>query len=320
MRATCPNCDTVYLVSDDQIGEVGRRVRCARCGENWRVFAALSQDDLFNEDKTPLENASRRLAGSDLVARQDFDIAGLTVADAEEQMEQEAKATDSLIEPFDPTSPASQLSTATAKVTASASFSLGTDGAEKGVISKSVDVESVARKPKLRAVKSRRRLFDKPLTLFWVTASRIQPFTGIAVFLAAVALPVVAVIARASVVDAVPNLAGFYQAIGLEVNLRGLKFSQITTLRELENGQQVLVIEGVITNVSNRQRPVPTVRLSLRGDDAQEMYAWSVDPKAQWLAPDANVRFRTRLAAPPEEAREVQLRFIERRSRQAANP
>lgn len=152
---------------------------------------------------------------------------------------------------------------------------------------------------------------------FW---ARTRPFVGLTIFLLGVTLPVLAILMRQSVVQASPAMAGLYRTLGFEVNLRGLVFEKVETLRELDAGQPVLVVEGVITNVTDDTRPVPSIRLALRAEDQQEIYAWSVDPKVAFVAPGGSLRFRTRLASPPDQARDVQIRFTDRRSRQATAP
>jgi predicted Zn finger-like uncharacterized protein len=187
---------------------------------------------------------------------------------------------------------------------------------------KSIDVETLAKKPvvKVKAKPKPKRQFKLPQVDVKAAWTKSKAYVGLAILIVALIVPAVAVLARGSVVRAVPALAGLYRTIGLPVNLRGLEFQSIETLRELDSGQQVLVVEGAIVNVTGETRPIPTVRLSLRGDDSQEIYAWSVEPKSTTVAPGASVRFRTKLAAPPDDARDVLLRFTDRRSRQAAHP
>ena len=43
MKIVCPNCNTGYQVPDDYIGEDGRSVRCAKCGETWHAEQVLPE-------------------------------------------------------------------------------------------------------------------------------------------------------------------------------------------------------------------------------------------------------------------------------------
>lgn len=182
------------------------------------------------------------------------------------------------------------------------------------------DVESLAKRPSIRVKRPQKRRIRLPNLDYRASYTAAKPWIGLALFGLAILLPLVTIVMRSAIVEAMPSMAGLYRAIGFEVNLRGLVFQKIETIRELESGQPVLVVEGEISNPTDSARPLPSIRLALRGDDRQEIYAWSVDPKATSVSPGASVRFRTRLAAPPDDARDVQIRFTERRSRQAAHP
>eukprot|EP01037_Dinobryon_pediforme_P038688 gene38688-46863_t len=85
-------------------------------------------------------------------------------------------------------------------------------------------------------------------------------------------------------VAAFPGLAQLYERIGLPVNLRGLTFQKVEMFREVDNAQPVLVVEGEVENPTSVERPVPAIRFALRGDDQQEIYAWSIDPKTTTLS------------------------------------
>ncbi|NBN65535.1 DUF3426 domain-containing protein [Microvirga tunisiensis] len=122
---------------------------------------------------------------------------------------------------------------------------------------------------------------------------------------------------RSLVVRQAPDLASLFEVIGYEVNLRGLEFRDLRTFREIEGGSAVLVVEGTIQNVTEDPVAVPAVRLALRGEDQQEIYAWTLVPRAVGLEPLSSTRFRTRLADPPETAADIQVRFIDRARQQA---
>ena len=57
--------------------------------------------------------------------------------------------------------------------------------------------------------------------------------------------------ARQQVVRFLPQTASLYAMIGMPVNLRGLQFENIKTVRELQDGVPVLVVEGDIVGTSS---------------------------------------------------------------------
>ena len=126
------------------------------------------------------------------------------------------------------------------------------------------------------------------------------------------ALIVGALGSRASIVRAVPDLAGFYAAIGLPVNLRGLEFRGVTTMQETHDGIPVLIIEGEIANVTRAAAEVPRLRLAVNAADERELYAWTALLPRAVLPGGESVAFRSRLASPPPEGSEVMVRFLNR--------
>jgi predicted Zn finger-like uncharacterized protein len=126
------------------------------------------------------------------------------------------------------------------------------------------------------------------------------------------ALVVSAIAARATIVHAIPDLAGLYAAVGLPVNLRGLEFRDVRTTSETQDGIAVLVIEGEVANVAKHAVEVPRVRLAVLGAGGQELYSWTALLPRSTLSEDEKVPFRSRLASPPPEGREVLVRFLTR--------
>ena len=135
---------------------------------------------------------------------------------------------------------------------------------------------------------------------------------GVAVLALIGALAVAAIGGRATLVRAIPDLAEVYAAVGLPVNLRGLEFRDVHTTGETQDGISVLVIEGEVVNVVKRSVEVPRVRLSVIGAGGQELYSWTTLLPRSTLAEDEKVSFRSRLASPPPEGREVFVRFLTR--------
>jgi len=133
-----------------------------------------------------------------------------------------------------------------------------------------------------------------------------------AVGLGIMAIAVAGLAARENVVRFVPDFAGVYASIGLPVNLRGLEFRNVKTLREMQDGIPVLVIEGEVVNVVKHAVEVPRVRLAVLSSNGQELYSWTALLQRSILADSEKVSFRSRLASPPPESREVLVRFLTR--------
>lgn len=140
--------------------------------------------------------------------------------------------------------------------------------------------------------------------------TRNFPFGAIAALLAI--LVTFGLVSRESFVRAAPELATLYAAAGFPVNLRGLEFHSIRTRQEIQDGITVLAIEGEIGNVANRAVELPRVRLSVLGDKGVEIYSWTALLPRSVLYPHESVPFKSRLASPPAEGKEIMVRFLTR--------
>jgi predicted Zn finger-like uncharacterized protein len=296
MRITCPSCDSSYTIPDDKIGAKGRTVRCASCGTKW--LATLADD-----------NSESAIEPSVVVPDQ-IDLVAIKPVD-------EQPASPSAGAAGGDTDQSSTAAAAQSAIEAAEEQAKGAAAAAEAAARR--DIESAAKKPKIKVAKTKPAKARKPihfdLDRFLV---RARPIFGGLVLAGSLVAIAGAVAFRVPVVAAFPNLASLYQMLGLPVNLRGLVFERVQTLREVDNGQAVLVVEGQLNNPTTQDRPVPAIRFALRGDDKQEIYAWSIDPKVTSLTPGANMRFRSRLASPPDQAADLQVRMIERMNRQAS--
>ena len=115
---------------------------------------------------------------------------------------------------------------------------------------------------------------------------------------------------RESIASLWPQTATFYAALGMPVNLRGLEFHGVSYRDQVENGEAVLAISGELVNVTAHALPVPPLRVSLSDKDQRELYHWTFDAGVATLAPGARSNFTTRLASPPQDARNVEVRFL----------
>ncbi len=114
---------------------------------------------------------------------------------------------------------------------------------------------------------------------------------------------------RVTLVERYPDLAGLYDSIGLGVNVVGLEFSDLGSIKTLSGGNDVLLVSAQIVGVSNAPVPVPSVLVSLLGEDGRAVYEWSVTPRVRDLMAGERATFDTRLSLPPGDATRVRLRF-----------
>ena len=116
---------------------------------------------------------------------------------------------------------------------------------------------------------------------------------------------------RQAIVGVWPQSASIYAAVGLPVNVRGIQLTNISYQQEYQDGQPVLSVTGKVVNISNRELPVPEIRVVLLDDAKHELYHWNFDAGIPTLKPGGESTFVTRLSSPPPEARNLNVRFAE---------
>lgn len=314
MQITCPNCSRSYRIADSAIGASGRSVRCARCDHRWRAelppppaagVTAENEEDAFRAElgkAKPVPPAPVALAAeppatpetaADLPgqAAPEAPTAPATPAEAApEPAAVEEKAPAALADIPIPVEAAPPLVPAAGDGTSP-------DGAPQ-IDNAREDIETVAARRARSAAKRRRGKFRIPLPV------------AIAAMLVACAAMVGL---RKDVVRHAPQLASLYASIGLPVNLRGLDFTDVKVGSEIRDGVPVLVVEGAIVSKVAMPVDVPRLRFSLRNISGAELYAWTAQPAQPVLEPGQRMPFRSRLASPPAEGHDVQVRFFTHR-------
>ncbi len=117
---------------------------------------------------------------------------------------------------------------------------------------------------------------------------------------------------RGPIVTALPEAARFYDlfGIGAEAPGQGLALQEVTSVRRTFDGQRRLIIEGVVANVSQNARPVPTLRASLHDAAGQELAAWYFSTDVKSLSPGERTTFSTLAQSPPDGATELTINFV----------
>ena len=117
---------------------------------------------------------------------------------------------------------------------------------------------------------------------------------------------------RANLVRTMPQTASFFDRLGLPVNVRGLQFNGVAATTEWRDGTPVLVVNGEISNHTSKAEQVPRLHLFARNSEHEQVYAWATPPARQALAPGERMTFRSEVALPPLDTREIMVRFVDR--------
>lgn len=117
---------------------------------------------------------------------------------------------------------------------------------------------------------------------------------------------------RTDLVWAMPQTASFYAGLGLPVNVRGVEFETVTAAAERHDGEPVLIVKVKIGNGTNNVQTVPHLRFAIRDLQQQEIYSWTAALAHGNLAPGKALEFRSELALPPPNTRDVVVRFVDR--------
>ncbi|MGX5735964.1 zinc-ribbon domain-containing protein [Bosea thiooxidans] len=114
---------------------------------------------------------------------------------------------------------------------------------------------------------------------------------------------------RNTVVRMAPQLADVFALAGLPVNVRGLSLSAVESGLVEDGSNRFLVVEGDVTNITRHKTSVPPIEVAVNDAAGTTLYTWTTQPPRPTLEPAELVRFRARLASPPEKGQSVRVRF-----------
>jgi predicted Zn finger-like uncharacterized protein len=278
MHIVCPHCTTSYAIKLEILGPEGRTVRCSRCKEVWLARPEEAVEAVAAERVMAEASRSTERREADL-ATQWNNVAA-----------EETPVVDS-------PSIAGDFPGGRSGHTAADWAAMGSDDAD------------AATEPK-----SRGGWFGRSFGHQQPRRSRGKSIVNLMTATAAMGALVVALFVwRFDVVRLLPQTAGFYHLVGLDVNLRGLLFKDVKVTTETVEGKPVLVIEGVIVGEGKKTVELPRLRFSVRDAQGSEIYAWNTVLEQARLKPGDRAFFKSRLASPPAEGRSIDVRFFNKR-------
>jgi predicted Zn finger-like uncharacterized protein len=307
MLIVSPACATSYQVEPSSLGATGRLVRCVRCQKIWfaantEAMAAIAlshhQDmaTFSTADPDGLGDAAEPLAEAVPDVLDDAPPAPPGDQPPAEALVRDDRGPAPLPEPREYDLPPEPVAVDDAPALAPSDPASPPQGTVDPVPE---NIESVAAR-QIRRPPARRR-----------PRSPVPGWSAAILVLIAINIGLLGW--RADIVRLLPQTASIYAAIGLEVNLRGLVFTDLVTRKETEDGVPMLVVDGVIKSTGKRATDVPRIRFAVRNAKGHEIYSWTSLPAHNVIEPGATMPFRSRLASPPPEAHAVLVRFFNRR-------
>ena len=288
MHIVCPHCTTSYAINPITLGPGGRTVRCSRCKETWQARPEDAMEMAAAMPATmPVSAQSAPPAANDAAAEWE--------ALASEEEGQDAPVVES--------------------PSISAGWPAEGEGSQPSGDS---DWPSAARQDaedhQEIPITTHRQRLAQLFRLPSLPRIPFMPSVGLPTACAAMgALILALMIWRAEIVRLLPQTATFYTMVGLEVNLRGLAFKDIKVSNETVDGKPVLVIEGTIVGQTKNPVELPRLRFSVRDAQGTEIYAWNAVLEQPVLKPGERAYFKSRLASPPPEGRNIDVRFFNKR-------
>jgi predicted Zn finger-like uncharacterized protein len=274
MHIVCPHCTTSYAIDLATLGVAGRTVRCSRCKEVWQARP---------QDVREVAAAVPAMADAG-----DPDTAAEPHAYAHHDGRSDGPTP--IID-----SPS-----------ISADWPAEGDGLAPTSSNAGPEVTE-ARAAGRRSRPWRRDPSKRP-------RSTSRPAARLPIMCAAMgALVLALVVWRVDVVRLLPQTAAFYRMAGLGVNLRGLVFKDVKITNETVQGKPALVIEGMIEGRSQKPVELPRLRFSVRDAHGVEIYAWNAALDQAVLKPGEKAWFKSQLASPPPQGRDVDVRFLNQR-------
>lgn len=117
------------------------------------------------------------------------------------------------------------------------------------------------------------------------------------------------VVFRQDVAEVWPRSASAYAALGLDVNVYGLEFFDLSVERGFDGATPVLLVSGEIRNIGREEKIAPPVRISLRDTRSQEIFRLVDVVTDTPIAAGAAAPFQIRVENPPDDAVDLEATF-----------
>ena len=117
------------------------------------------------------------------------------------------------------------------------------------------------------------------------------------------------VVFRQDVADLWPRSASAFAALGLDVNVYGLEFYDLSVERAFDGPTPVLLVSGEVRNIGRDDKLAPPVRLSLRDAQSREVFELVHAVNDAPIPAGGAAPFQIRVENPPADAVDLEATF-----------
>ncbi len=114
---------------------------------------------------------------------------------------------------------------------------------------------------------------------------------------------------RERIVAEFPQLRDVYALLGVPVEPPGpiFKLGEVKTERSEADGDTVIVVRGVVSNISDRKQSLPPLRVQLTDSAGAVVHEWSFEPPQKELDAGGVVAFESQTRNPPDTAQNLNI-------------
>jgi hypothetical protein len=141
--------------------------------------------------------------------------------------------------------------------------------------------------------------------------ARTSPVFGWLVMLLSVAFLAGFFGARQQVVATIPDLAGFYAAVGLPVNMSGLDIVDVDAAAESTGFETEFRIAGAVRNISDVEMAVPALKVDFLDRYSRLVHTIALSAPAESLSAGGEAAFKQSIKHLPKESVSVRVTFMQ---------
>jgi predicted Zn finger-like uncharacterized protein len=117
---------------------------------------------------------------------------------------------------------------------------------------------------------------------------------------------------RDRIVARFPQMADLYALAGVPVAAPGpmLRLSDVQLDSAQVDGDTVITVRGVVTNITDRKQTLPMLRAQLTDSAGEALVEWTFAPPQGELDANGSVSFQTDTRNPPQGAQNLNIAFV----------